>query len=59
MIQYVHCVASARSTATVQSSCGAPLRGDVGTMYQITCDPADQECVNQRCEALGARLPVN
>jgi hypothetical protein len=47
VIQYVHCVALARSTWTSQSTCGAPDCGEVGIMYQTTCHVVGQLCVNQ------------
>src|SRR5215204_4241651 len=59
VIQYVTCVAFARSTATSQSIWGAPTCGEVGIMYQTTCHGAGQLKVNQRRCSLAARLPVH
>src|SRR5215204_6187237 len=59
VIQYVTCVAFARSTATSQSIWGAPTCGEVGIMYQTTCHGAGQLNVNQRRVSPGLSVPVH
>ena len=59
MIQYVTAVALALSTATSQSSYGAPFRGVIGITCQTTCQFAGQLNVNQRFDAFGPSVPVN
>ncbi|MDQ6936300.1 MAG: hypothetical protein M3140_01090 [Actinomycetota bacterium] len=59
VIQYVEFDGSARSTATDQSSSGAPLRTVVGIMYQTTCHFAGQPKVNHRPLAPAVKLPVH
>jgi hypothetical protein len=59
VIQYVHYVAFARSTATSQSTWGTPTWGEVGIMYHTTCHVVGQLKVNQRWEAPGPSDPVN